>query len=62
MLIIYLTSLKCVCVCVLPVAPHYPAVLCSSFGGRLLWILLSASEVLFHPLLVAAEHHHYRLF
>lgn len=40
--------------CVLPVVPHYPAILCSSFVRRLLWIPLSASEVILHPLLVAA--------
>lgn len=45
--------------CVLPVVPHYPAVLCSSSGGRRLWIPLSASEVRLHPLLVAAEQHHH---
>lgn len=49
---------------VLPAVPHCPEVLCSSSGGKLLWIPLSASAVTPHPLLVAAEqqhppHHHH---
>lgn len=57
-----LFMLECVCMCtcvVLPAAPHYPAALCSSSGGKQLWILLAASEVKLHPLLVTEEHYNH---
>lgn len=42
--------------CILPAVPHYQAALCSSSGGRPLWIPLLVSEATLHLLLVAAEY------
>lgn len=46
----------------LPVVPHYPAVLYSSSGGRQPWIPLAVFEVILHlPLEAIKQQHHYCL-